>query len=105
RSMNSTATSPAPVRPPSRLLRLAISVMIVAACGGEATAPTTTVTSPAVVTAYLDTAILFTQTYFYYGDRVDWAAARRRAVARASGAQTLRDTYPAIDTLERELND
>ncbi len=107
--MPSIATTSALARVQLRsIAACVISAASLAACGGDApaTAPSPpTVASPAVVTAYLDTAILFTQTYFYYGDRVDWSGARRRAVARAAGAQTFRDTYPAIDTLERELND
>lgn len=62
-------------------------------------------TSPYAVTAYLDTVVRFTQTYFYFGDRIDWTALRQRATTRAGGAQTVRQIYPAIDTLVLELTD
>ena len=103
----------------SRLLRLlrtgllgALSAVGAIACGGSdsPTGPGTpgtpaTPVSPVAVTAYVDSALTFAQTYFYYGDRINWPALRQRTFARAAGAQTFRETYPAIDTLARELND
>jgi carboxyl-terminal processing protease len=91
---------------------LAGSLTTAASCGGDAptatkstNTPGTPKTSPVVVTAYVDTALLFTESYFYYASRIDWIRQRQRTVARAAGAQTFRDTYPALDTLARELND
>jgi carboxyl-terminal processing protease len=85
------------------------------ACGGDGksstlTGPVTpgtpgTPTSPAAVIAYIDSAFNFTQTYFYYGDRINWPALRQRTFARAAGAQTFAQAHPALDTLARELND
>ena len=86
------------------------------ACGGGGDTPVSPLTptppvvpavrpSPAAVTAYLDSAVSFTETYFYFGERIDWRAVRQRAAQRAAGAQTFRETYPAIDTLARELQD
>jgi hypothetical protein len=89
---------------------LACSVITAAACGGDSSTGlknpgTTKKASPLVVTAYVDTALLFTQEYFYYGSRIDWTALTTRTKARSAGAQTFKETYPALDTLTRELND
>jgi hypothetical protein len=83
------------------------------ACGGGDAAPTspagptatTPRASPAAVTAYVDSALLFTQEYFYFASRIDWTALRQRTLSRASGAQTFQQTYAALDTMARELDD
>lgn len=98
----------------SRALRTSLAgilpVAAAIACGGGSdpvTGPDDSGTprSPASVVAYVDSAVDFTETYFYYGDRINWPALRQRTFARAAGAQTFRETHPAIDTLARELND
>jgi carboxyl-terminal processing protease len=88
---------------------LLVSLPIVgpAACGGgEDPGPTEpTDTMPARVRAYLDTAILFTQEYFYYGDRVNWTTVREKAYRTAANAQTFAATYPAIKEMIEGLGD
>jgi carboxyl-terminal processing protease len=78
-----------------------------AACKGDSdpTEPEPTAGIAPRVRAYLDTAILFTQEYFYYGDRVNWTAVRQKAFQTAGSAQTFAATYPAIDEMIRGLND
>ena len=89
-------------------LVLAVPVLGPLACGGGddggPTAPPAPTIAPAAA-AYLDTALLFTQQVFYYGDRVNWPSVRARAFQTAAGAQTLAATYPAIEEMITGLND
>lgn len=83
---------------------------IVAACSSDdPVAPTPEPTPPAQLAAavrgYIDTALLFTQEVYFYGDTVNWAAKRVRTLARAGAAQTVAQAHPAIDTAVRELGD
>lgn len=90
--------------------------VVIAACGdGGGDPPTAVVTPPPAppptaqiapaVRGYVDTALLFTEQVYYYGDTVDWRAKRTRTFARAGAAQLFRQAHPAIDTAIRELGD
>jgi hypothetical protein len=110
--------SPMPFPHPRALRGLAAAALLalpplVAACGSDdPVAPVTPVTptppaaqlAPAV-RAYIDTALLFTEQVYFYGDTVNWPAKRTRTFARAGGAQTFAQAHPAIDTAVRELGD
>ena len=93
-------------RPASRLLSVTLLTAVIA-CGGDdgPTGPATPATIAPAAAAYLDTALQFMQTYYYYGDTVNWNSKRTRASRRAGGAQTFADVYPAIDTAVQELGD
>ena len=54
---------------------------------------------------YLDEALRIMETYSLRRDSVDWSTIRRDAHARASGAHTTEDTYPAIRAALRALGD
>ena len=100
--------SDTPLRASRTLFLTAWCVASLAACGGDSPTgagskhdPTITV----VAKAYLDTAVSYPYTYFYYHSRVNWDTLYSHAYNRARDAQTTAQTWPAIDSLLRELND
>ena len=89
-------------------LLLALPVLGPAACGNDDSGSTEPTPQPGLaprVAAYLDTAILFTQEYFYYGDRIDWRAVRTKAYQTAGNAQSIAAAYPAVKEIITTLND
>jgi carboxyl-terminal processing protease len=79
--------------------------VLAAACGLlDRVAPSEYAPAP-WVQQYLDTALDFTEQWFYFKERVDWDAQRAQASARAKGATEFRQAHPAIDTMVRSLAD
>jgi carboxyl-terminal processing protease len=87
----------------TRSLPCALAVILAAGCAEKAVAPW----GPAApeVRAYVDTALNFTESTFYFRSRVNWPAAREMTYARSTGAKVFSGAHPALDTLVRELND
>lgn len=54
---------------------------------------------------YVDTALSLIQRHAMNGDRLDWAQVRADAAERCRGANSLRDTYPIIESVVDGLGD
>jgi hypothetical protein len=76
-----------------------------AACGGHGAPAGPTGTPSEQARAYLDELIGLMQAHSINRLTIDWSAFRTRVFARAAGAQSIRDTYPAIQVALDALGD
>jgi len=97
------------VRPPVLHRLTCIAWLLLAACGGDSSptaAPPPPLAPPSALAAqYLGEIMDLMQARSLHRYRIDWAKFRTDVLAAAAGAQSVRDTYPAIMVALRALGD
>lgn len=92
-----------------RVLCFVASLAVAAACGGSKSTPVGPApalpNAPPAVSAYLTEVLSIMQVNSINRLQVDWTSLRAQVTARAQGAQTIADLYPAIAVALGVIND
>src|SRR4051812_11376267 len=82
-----------------------MACLAAAACGGRRAPAEPTGPPSEQARAYLDELVAVMEAHSINRLTIDWSAFRTRVFARATGAQTIVDTYPAIQVALDALGD